>query len=95
MPVTEALLNSNGTIYAILAALETNIFGAWPLVFIFIFIIVLAFALAFKIPLEYTLILLYPLAAVLAVMDEVMVIVFFLMTLYVGYMVARAFWLSD
>lgn len=63
-------LNQTGTIALIINSMTTNVTGSAFLTYFFIILFIVALAFAFRIPVEFTMILLLPLFIVLLAADD-------------------------
>lgn len=53
--------DTNGIFYSVLAGLTANVTGSWFLTLMAVTLLVMAFSFAFRIPIEFTVILVFPL----------------------------------
>jgi hypothetical protein len=82
----------NGTIGVIIAALVTNVFGSYGLALIFVLLLVIALAAAFRIPFEFTAILVLPLGFAMAWWNSMVWPFVGVLLLYLGVMMYK-YWL--
>lgn len=54
-------LNESSIIYTAMAAVTTNVTGSWLITLLFITLLIMVFAFSFRIPLEFTAIIIFPL----------------------------------
>lgn len=82
---------SNGTIGVVVAGLVTNVFGSYYLALFFILLLLIAMCFAFRIPFEFTAILMMPLSLGMAWWTAEIWPVVGLLVLYTGVLMYKYF----
>ena len=86
------LINSTGVAYDVLNGLTSNVTGSWVLTFLLIMVVCMLFAMAFRIPVEITTILVFPLGiAIAAQVGTAWLGILGLMMLYLAFIIAKNF----
>jgi hypothetical protein len=89
------LLNDTGTIGTILNFGTLNITGSFTITLLMIAILFIAFGVMFRMPFEWIVIFLFPLALVMFAMDSVLMAILGVFILFMAVIIVRQLFIND
>lgn len=84
-------INQTGTVNTVLSGITTNITGDQFTTYLFVMLFIIMLAIAFRIPIEFTAIIIFPLFVVLAAYTTDYLSIFGVLLIYLGILIGKNF----